>query len=332
MLQHGLEHLAGIADGHVDLAADRVGLDTFVHQLGQALVLLAHHLGHQQPGDHAAVAVAEVAEEMMRAHLAAIDGVGLAQGFLHEGVARFALDGLAAMLSRHVLGVPDQTRIVHHAFAGVLLEHLRGEQADDVVTLDETTVLVEQETAVEVAVPGDAEVGSVFADGFDGGAASLGQQRIGHAVGEATVRLVEQLDELEGQHLLEHVENRSGDAVTGIDHDLEGLEFAGIADVAHQVIDIGLGEIGQGHLAFLVRVGEVVLLGQFANLLQAAVAADRAGAFANELEAVVIYGVVAGGDHDAAIETKVEGGEIDLLGAADAEVEHIDAAVHQAAG
>jgi hypothetical protein len=57
----------------------------------------------------------------------------------------------------------------------VLLQKSFGEQADDVVSLDEATVLVEQKTAVEVAVPGDADVGAMLPHGFGSGFAVLRQ-------------------------------------------------------------------------------------------------------------------------------------------------------------
>ena len=53
--------------------------------------------------------------------------------------------------------------------------------------------------------------------------------------------------------------------------------------------------------------------------------------FAHEFHAVVVGRVVARGDHDAAVVAAGEGREIHALGAAQADVVHIDAAVGQAA-
>ena len=52
---------------------------------------------------------------------------------------------------------------------------------------------------------------------------------------------------------------------------------------------------------------------------------------AHELHAVVVRRVVAGGDHDAAVEASGEGGEVDAFGAAQADVVDVDAGVGQAA-
>src|SRR5690606_17293309 len=54
-------------------------------------------------------------------------------------------------------------------------------------------------------------------------------------------------------------------------------------------------------------------------------------ASADELHAVVVLGVVAGGDDDAAVHVLVEGGEVHFLGAADADVVHVGTAVQQPA-
>ncbi len=52
--------------------------------------------------------------------------------------------------------------------AGLALqEHLR-EQADHVVALDERALLVEEEAAIEVAVPGEPDVGPLGEDRVDG--------------------------------------------------------------------------------------------------------------------------------------------------------------------
>ena len=57
--------------------------------------------------------------------------------------------------------------------------------------LKHTTQLVEQEAAVEIAVPGDSQVGAMLVDRFNGCASPVGQQRIGDAVGEVAVGFTE---------------------------------------------------------------------------------------------------------------------------------------------
>ena len=118
-----------------------------------------------------------------------------------------------------------------------------GQQAHQVVALDEVSLFIEEEAAVEVAVPGQAEVGAMVAHRFGGGLPVLRQQRVGDAMGKSGVRLVVHLDEPEGQMLLQPVEHRAGAAVAGIDHHLQGLA-GGEIDIAQQVGDVGLEGVG----------------------------------------------------------------------------------------
>ena len=75
-----------------------------------------------------------------------------------------------------------------------------GQQAHDVVALDELAALVEEEAAVEVAVPGDADVGpAIAAPPALVTARFSGSSGFGTPLGKRAVRLVLDLDEPEGQ-------------------------------------------------------------------------------------------------------------------------------------
>ncbi|MNH09205.1 hypothetical protein D3C79_686510 [compost metagenome] len=73
-----------------------------------------------------------------------------------------------------------------------------------------------------------------------------------------------------------------------------------------------------------------------ADIVQARVTADRARLLTHQLHAVVTLRVVAGGDHDATICLVMAGGEVDFLGAAQADVDHVGATfgqtLHQGTG
>ena len=84
-------------------------------------------------------------------------------------------------------------------------------------------------------------------------------------------------------------------------------------------------------VAFLGGVDELAGLGDLADVLEPRIAADRARLVADELEPVVVRRVVARGDHDAAVEPERRGREIDVLGAAEADVHDIDAGVVESA-
>ena len=139
-----------------------------------------------------------------------------------------------------------------------------------------------------------------------------------------------QLDELERQQRFQCVDHFTGATVAGVDHQLQRLECAGI-DVAEQVGDVTCAVLQRVVAALNLGIDKLATLGQPFDLEQAGVAADWPGVVAHQLHAVVILGIVAGRDHDAAIELVVEGGKVDLLGAALADVIDIDPALAQAA-
>src|SRR5690606_13691935 len=178
----------GVGDAEVDLAAARELAHAGLDQVAQAAAAGGDQAGDQQPGDHARVGIGELAEIVVRAHLAAIHAVLGAHLLLDEGVAALAQHRYAAGFLHLLDGVPDQARVVHDLAAGVLGQGRLGEQADQVVARDEAALLVEEEAAVEVAAPGAAEVGAVLAHRVDGSLAVLRRQRVGDAVGEAAVR------------------------------------------------------------------------------------------------------------------------------------------------
>src|SRR5688500_20304088 len=106
----------------VDLAAGWKQVHALLHQRGEWLAALDHHLQHEQPGNHAAVAIGEIPEVMMRAHLAAVSRIHLAHLLFDEGMAGFAQYRLPAVRTHDIDGVPGEPGIVHDARAGLALE------------------------------------------------------------------------------------------------------------------------------------------------------------------------------------------------------------------
>ena len=88
-------------------------------------------------------------------------------------------------------------------------------------------------------------------------------------------------------------------------------------------------EVGGDARAATRRRREIPRFRQGADLFQSRIAADGTGLFAHELHAVVVGWIVAGRDHDAAVVSAVEGGEVHAFGAADADVVHLDATLVQ---
>src|SRR5690242_13455346 len=96
----------------------------------------------------------------MRAHLTTVGAVDFPHLLLDERMPGLAQHRLAAMAANDVYGVPGQARIVNDAGTGLAFEKRRGQQSHEVVTLDELTLLVEEEAAIVVPVPGQAHIGT----------------------------------------------------------------------------------------------------------------------------------------------------------------------------
>ena len=173
----------------------------------------------------------------MRAHLAAIDRIDLAHLVLNEGVAALAHDCLAAQLLCNLKRIPRQTRVVDDARALILFQECLGEEADHVVALDEAALLVKEEAAVEVAVPCHAEVRPRLAHHLRRRLAVLLQNGVWHAVREIAVRLVVDLDQLEGQELLHRIDDWACRTVSRIDDDLIRFQLAHI-DIGEDMLNI----------------------------------------------------------------------------------------------
>ncbi len=103
----------------------------------------------------------------MARDLAAELGVALAHGDLEEGVADPVPVRLAATLAHRVGHRPAGADVVEDPCAGPLFEQLSGEQRREEVPVDEDAGVVDEEAAVGVAVPGDAEVGALVEHPID---------------------------------------------------------------------------------------------------------------------------------------------------------------------
>src|SRR5580692_2698392 len=146
---------------------------------------------------------------MVGAHLSTVDPVHLAHAFLDEGVTGFRLDGHAAARLDQLDGIPGETWIVHHPAAGMAAQQNLRQQPHEVVSLDKAALLVEEEAAIKVAVPGEPQVRAVPADRSGGGSAILLEHGIWDAIRKMTVRLVVDLDEREWQMRFQRVDDQA---------------------------------------------------------------------------------------------------------------------------
>jgi hypothetical protein len=149
-------------------------------------------------------------------------------------------------------------------------------------------------------------------------------------MGKGAIGLMVNLDKLKGQMGLQQINNQSRPAIAGIDHDLQGSK-GGEIQVAEQVGDIVRLIFIDSHLPLAGNRRKIIPLGQFTDGIQTTVAADGSGPLPNQLHAIVISGIMTGGDHNAAVHLPVKGSEVDLFGTAQADIHHLNATVRQSA-
>ena len=210
--------------------------------------------------------------------------------------------GTPPLARDHVRHGAAGAQVVEDRRAGVLEQQGLGEQRGDEVAGHELAVLVDEEAAVGVAVPGDAEIGALRHDPGPHLAAVLLEQRVGLVVGEGAVHVEVQFHALDRRALEHRRRQLAGDAVGGI-HDHAVRHQRGHVHERAQMLDVGRVEVhglvaDAGHrprhlgdrLAALLELGDAL------------VAAERQRTLADELHAVVLRRVVRGGDHRSAAE------------------------------
>ncbi len=143
-------------------------------------------------------------------------------------------------------------------------------------------------------------------------------------VGEGAVEFEVEGHDLQRQPLLQNGRDRvPAHAVAGVHHDLQRTG-AGQVDQAAQVVGVVGQQVPLRHRAPGAVVLGHALLGETADLVQTGLRADRSRAGPAHLDAVVLGGVVAGGEHGA---RKVEGARavVEQVGGAEPGEHHVDA-------
>ena len=153
---------------------------------------------------------------MVGTHLAAVDRIFGAHAFLDKGVAGLALNRIAAERFGNLDRVPGQSWVMNDVGASLLLQKFLGEQADDVIALDEASIFIEEETTIKIAVPGDTQIGAVLPDRIDCGLAIFLQQGIWHTIGEVAIGLMVNLDEFKGQMWFQQVDDGAGTTIARV--------------------------------------------------------------------------------------------------------------------
>ena len=104
---------------------------------------------------------------------------------------------------------------MHDPGTSMFLQKRLRQQSDNVVAFDKPTRCIEEEAAIEVPIPGDAQIGVVRPDRIDGGLTVFNQQWIRHTIGEVTIGVMMNLDELERQLWFQQVDDRPCAAIAG---------------------------------------------------------------------------------------------------------------------
>ena len=173
----------------------------------------------------------------MTGHFAAEEPALAAHALLEEGVPDAVEQGHAAVRRDHVRHGAAGAQVVEDLRAGVLEQQRLGEQRGDEVAGHELAGLVDEEAAVGVAVPGDAQVGLLGDDARADLAAVLLEQRVGLVVGERAVDLEVHLDAVQRRALEDERRELAGDAVGRVHDDLVRTE-RGDVDQAVQMLDV----------------------------------------------------------------------------------------------
>ncbi len=106
----------------------------------------------------------------------------------------------------------------------MLQEKRLGEERRDEVAGDELAGAVDEEAAVGVAVPRDADVGLLGDDALDDVAPVLFDERIRFVVREAAVDLEAEPRRPAGQPIEELRRDQAAHAAAGVEHDVERLD------------------------------------------------------------------------------------------------------------
>jgi len=123
-------------------------------------------------------------------HFAAVDGVFVTHRLLDEGVPGAGLHGAAARLCDDILRVPDNPGVVDDRCARVFGQKGLSQEPDHIFAVNKGAGVVEEEAAVEVAVPGHTEVSAGGAHSRCGRRPVFGQKRVRDTLREGAVRIV----------------------------------------------------------------------------------------------------------------------------------------------
>ena len=259
----------------------------------------------------------------MTRHLAAEDRVLLAHPRLEERVADAVHECPSARPLDDVGDRAAGAHVVQDRRLWLLVEHRLGQQRGHEVPVDECALLVDEEAAVGVAVPGDPEVGALVDDLAHDELPVLGQQRVGLVIGEVAVGLEIGLDEVEPEPLQDRSDHRARHPVAAVDDDLERLDHAGVDELQRGLLEL-VPDRDVLHAASARGIAQAFLDLRL-DVADSGVARQCDRPALDELGARIPLRVVRGGAHQPAVEAARADQVIEHLGADLARVEHVGA-------
>ena len=255
------------------------------------------------------------------------------QSVPHHGLDHVAIaDGRAQEIATEIAQGDLETEVGHHGRdhraldEGVGAQQFAGRDREDLVAVHDRPLLVDEQAAVGVAVERDADVRAPFAHprlqilGVERPAIAIDVLAVGLA-GERRHARTEFLDHL-GSDPVTGTVGRVHDDLHAVERQVAGKAVLG-EDVipAEGVIDAeGLADLGSGRAQVVDGVREH----QFLDLrLQVVGELEAVGG--EELDAVVLEGIVRGGDDDARVGTQAACEERDARRRHRADEQHVHA-------
>ena len=206
-------------------------------------------------------------------------------------------------------------------------ENSFSQESGDEVHRDDHPLFIDKADPVRIAVIGDAEIGMGFLHFFLELGERFGFERVGLVALEGVLHIVVEVDDGEiVRELLVDGEFQDTHSVGGVDSD--GEMFASEIGKGCEKSVVGRANIFGDRRSFLSGIFPLFAQGQIADFLEAGALADRYRSAQGDFHAIVLFGIVRGGERNGGIDIQAAGGKVDHGSGDDTEVEHITAGVH----
>jgi hypothetical protein len=264
-------------------------------------------------------AVPVLAEEQVPRHLAAQQDLVFPHLALEMRVPRLPHDGLPAVCADVVHEHLGALHVEHHLGARMTAQEVAGQERQDQIGLVPAPALVHHAHAVGVAVVGNADVRADLLHLRDEVTHVLFHLGIGQVIRKRSVGLAEELDDLAPEPPEQLGGEHAGDAVAGIDHDLQPSRERDHAGDGAKVLLTRVSRRAPSLAACEVRGADG------AEQALDLVLGEGSGPRVHHLHAVVRDRIVAACHGGAAVELPVCDGEIEQRGVIGADVDHVHA-------